>query len=87
NAWNREADLSPQEVSNYLGVQVQGVMPFDAAAVNRSINEGRPLTETDPHHPLSLSLHLRAEGLAANEVNGEAEPSGWSWLKRWRGKT
>ena len=87
NAWNKETDLSPQEVSNYLGAEVQGVMPFDAEAVNRSINEGRPLTETDPRHPLSQSLHLRAEGLAGNEVKEEAEASGWGWLKRLRGKT
>ena len=87
NAWNKEADLSPQEVANYLGVEVPGVMPFDAAAVNRSINDGRPLTETDPHHPLSQSLRLRADGLAANEVEEEAEASGWGWLKRLRGKT
>jgi pilus assembly protein CpaE len=87
NAWNKEADLSPQEVSNYLGVQVQGVMPFDAAAVNRSINEGRPLAETDPHHPLSLSLGLRAEDLAGNEAKEEVAASGWGWLKRLRGKT
>ena len=86
NAWNKEADLSPQEVSSYLGVEVHGVMPFDAAAVNRSINEGRPLTETDPHHPLSLSLGLRAEDLAQDKVKEEAAASGWGWLKRLRGK-
>ena len=87
NAWNKETDLSPQEVSNYLGAEVQGVMPFDAAAVNRSINDGRPLTETDPRHPLSLSLGLRAEALAQDEVKEEVAASGWGWLKRLRGKT
>jgi pilus assembly protein CpaE len=87
NAWDKEADLSPQEVANYLGVEAQGVMPFDAAAVNRSINDGRPLTETDPRHPLSQSLRLRAEDLAEDEVKEAAEAYGWGWLKRLRGRT
>ena len=61
-------------------------MPYDAEAVNRSINDGRPLAETDPRHPLCQVLRSKAAGLAGKEATEEGNGSGWRWLKRLGGK-
>jgi Flp pilus assembly CpaE family ATPase len=86
NAWDQNSTLTLSEVSDYLGTEVHGTLPVDVDAVNRSINEGRPLTETDPHHPLCQALQTRADKLAGKEILDEAMASGWGWLKRLTGK-
>lgn len=86
NAWDQNSTLTLSEVSDYLGAEVHGTLPVDVDAVNRSINDGRPLTETDPRHPLCQALQARADKLAGKEILDEAMASGWGWLKRLAGK-
>lgn len=86
NAWDQNSTLTLAEVSDYLGTEVHGTLPVDVDAVNRSINDGRPLTETEPHHPLCQALQARADKLAGKESLDEAMASGWGWLKRLTGK-
>ncbi len=81
NAWDQNTGLTLQEVSDYLGAEVRGTLPFAPEAVNRSINDGRPLTETDLRQPLCRALQARADSLAGQETADEAA-SGWGWLKR-----
>ncbi len=86
NAWDKNAPLAVSEVSDYLGAEVHGTLPGDADAVNRSINDGRPLTETNPRHPLCQALQRQADRLMGKEGHAEALTPGWGWLKRLGGK-
>ncbi len=86
NAWDKNTTLTVPEVSDYLGTEVHGTLPGAADAVNRSINDGRPLAETDPRHPLCQALKTRADRLMGKESPAEAMTLGWGWLKRLAGK-
>jgi pilus assembly protein CpaE len=86
NAWDKNTPLALSEVSDYLGAEVYATLPGDADAVNRSINDGRPLTETDPRHPLCQALQTRADRLMGKENPAGAMTPGWGWLKRLTGK-
>lgn len=86
NLWNKEADLTTPEIANYLGVEVRGTIPFDLEAVNRSINDGRPLAETTIRHPVCQALRSMAAGIVGKEVTEGVPASGWGWLKRLGGK-
>ncbi|MCL4500915.1 MAG: AAA family ATPase [Deltaproteobacteria bacterium] len=87
NAWNKNADLTLAEAANYLGMEVRGAIPFDAEAVVRSINDGHPLAETAPRHPVCQALRSLGVGIAGLEAAAEAPSSGWSWLKRLGGRS
>jgi pilus assembly protein CpaE len=71
NSYNKNADISLPEAEKFLGREFFSVLRFDSEAVVRSINEGRPLVETQPRHRLSgdfagLVQKLQHEG----EENG-----------------
>ncbi|MCX5891864.1 MAG: hypothetical protein NTW80_02645, partial [Deltaproteobacteria bacterium] len=68
------------------GVEVSGTIPFDLEAVNRSINNGHPLAETDPRHPVCQAIRSLAAGLIGQEIAEETAATGWGWLKRLGGK-
>jgi pilus assembly protein CpaE len=87
SAWDKSADLSLAEIANYLGVEVSGTIPFDLEAVNRSINNGRPLAETTPRHPICQAIRTLTAGMVGQEAGEVAPASGWGWLKRLGGKT
>jgi pilus assembly protein CpaE len=81
NAWDQAADLTLAEAANYLGMEVRGTIPFDPAAVNRSINHGHPLAETTPRHPVCQAIRSLGTGIVDLEAVEETS-SGWGWLKR-----
>ncbi len=81
NAWDKAADLTLAETANYLGVEVSGTIPFDPEAVSRSINQGHPLAETAPRHPVCQAIRALGAGIVGLEVAEEVSP-GWGWLKR-----
>jgi pilus assembly protein CpaE len=85
NCWQKQGDLSLGEIAGFLGREVAGTVAFEPAAVGRSINEGRPLAETAPGHPVCQDLKKIAASLRGREVRASAGP-GWSWLKRFRRK-
>ncbi len=87
NAWDRNTDLTLPEVAKYLGVEVNYTMPFDIQEVNRSINDGRPLAETNPRCPLSRALQAKADKLLGQEALKVTDSSGWGWLKRLGGRS
>jgi pilus assembly protein CpaE len=82
NSWDQAADLTLAEAADYLGMAVRGTIPFDPEAVNRSINDGRPLAETAPRHPVCQSLRSLGAGIVGLEIAEEVSSSGWGWLKR-----
>ncbi len=82
NAWDQTADLTLAEVANYLGMGVRGTIPSDPEAVNRSINQGQPLAETAPRHPVCQAIRSLGAGIVGLEIAEEDSASGWGWLKR-----
>ena len=82
NAWDQAADLTLAEAADYLGMAVRGTIPFDPEAVNRSINDGRPLAETAPRHPVCQAIRSLGAGIIGLEIAEEVSSSGWGWLKR-----
>ncbi len=86
NAWQQDEDLTLEEVARFLGQEVSGAIRYDHLQVSRSINEGRPLAETSPRHPVCQdvqTLVIRLKGEAPPE-NGNG--LGWGWLRRLGGK-
>ena len=63
NSYDKEADIKLAEAKKFLGMDFLAVLRFDHIAVVRSINEGRPLVETQPRHKLSLEFSNLAEEL------------------------
>ncbi len=82
NSWDQAADLTLAEVANYLGMEVRGTIPFDPEAVNRSINQGQPLAETAPRHPVCQAIRSLGAGIVGLEIAEEVSSPGWGWLKR-----
>ena len=61
---------------------MRGTIPFDPEAVNRSINQGQPLAETAPRHPVCQAIRSLGAGIVGLEIAEEVSSSGWGWLKR-----
>jgi pilus assembly protein CpaE len=86
NGWDKRMALTLPEVSDYLGMEVHDTIPLDVEAVNRSINDGQPLAESDPRHPLCQALRLQVNRLAGDRVTEEGNTRRWGWLRRLGGK-
>jgi len=87
NAWQKDEDLSLEEVATFLGRQVSGTVRYDHRQVARSINEGRPLAETAPRHAVCQDLKTMVAALKGEEPAANNHGLGWSWLKRWGGRS
>lgn len=81
NHWQKQGDLGLAEVENFLGRAVTGTIEADPKLVERSINEGRPMTETEPRHALCRDLERMAARIMGAEI-AKTNGSRWSWLKR-----
>jgi pilus assembly protein CpaE len=85
NFWQKHGDLTLAEVEDFLGREISGTVRFEPKEVGRSINEGHPLTEILPGHPVSQDLKVIATRIQGEEFLEDHEVSGWSWLKHlWR---
>lgn len=80
NAWEKDGELTLDEVSKFLGKDISGTVQFDHGAVEHSINEGRPLMETAPRHAVSQDIRVLAARLLGLEQPEKAD-AGWGWLK------
>jgi pilus assembly protein CpaE len=87
NGWRKDEDLTLEEVGIFLGKEVSGVIRYDHRQVSHSINEGRPLAETSPRHPVSQDLSALIGRLQGEEQPPEnANGSRWGWLRRLGGR-
>jgi pilus assembly protein CpaE len=81
NSWDKNGDLSLDDVAKFLGREVQGTVPFHANEVKDSINEGIPLVKSSPN----LGLCQELGGLAGHFVEGPGlnrdRLSRWKWLR------
>jgi pilus assembly protein CpaE len=85
NFWDRQNQLTLADVEGFLGQKVMGVITCDYQAANFSINEGKPLVESAPRHPISGDLKRIAGNFSSNHSSDETNGSGWKWLQRvWR---
>jgi pilus assembly protein CpaE len=80
NYWQKQGDMSLPEVESFLGRELAGTVSFDSLQVGRSINEGRPLTETAPKHPVCRDLKKMVSRITGAEQK-ETARSFWSRLK------
>jgi pilus assembly protein CpaE len=87
NAWQKDEDLSLEEVAKFLGRETTGTIRYQPGDVARSINEGRPLVETAPRHPVCQDLRaMVAKLLGEEKVPQNSNGLGWGLLKRLRRK-
>ncbi len=81
NSWQKRGDMGESEVVGFLGRDIAGKITFDPMQVARSINEGRPLGEMAPRHPVCQDLRaIVARLLGEDRTRGNG--SGFGWLKR-----
>jgi pilus assembly protein CpaE len=87
NFWDRQNQLTLADVEGFLGKKVMGTITCDYHPANFSINEGKPLVESAPRHPISGDLKRIAGNISRDHPPEGASGSGWKWLPRvWRKK-
>lgn len=81
NSWQKRGDLGESEVVGFLGREISSKITFDPTQVVRSINEGRPLWEIAPRHPLCQELRAIATKLCGDDA-ARGNGHGLGWIKR-----
>jgi len=85
NSWEKQGDLGLEEVENFLGTKINGTLQFARKEVEQSINEGKPLLEITPRHPLSADLRKMAASIGeAKNVEATQEARGGLLARWWR---
>ena len=85
NFWDRQNELTLAEVEGFLGQAIAGTISCDYKQVGFSINEGKPLVEGTPRHPISGDLKQLAGKFRKQELAAATNGSRWKWLRRiWR---
>jgi pilus assembly protein CpaE len=80
NSWQKRGDLGETEVVGFLGREINSKITFDPMQVGRSINEGRPLGEMAPRHPVCQDLRTIATRLLGDDSSRNGK--GLGWIKR-----
>jgi pilus assembly protein CpaE len=80
NCWQKQGDLSLKEIAKFLGREVSGTVEFAPDAVGRSINEGKPLVQTAPNHPVCRDLRRLVSSIVGTDLKA-AQGSGRGWLR------
>jgi pilus assembly protein CpaE len=81
NSWEKRGDLSLEDVTKFLGREVKGIVPFDAAEVGVSINEGVPLVRSSPNLFLCQELGALANTFSEEPGLSRARQSRWNWFR------
>jgi pilus assembly protein CpaE len=82
NYWDRQHELTLSDVESFLGKPVSGTIACDYKQASFSVNEGKPIVETSPRHPICGDLKLIAEKIHRDDRPEESNGSGWKWLQR-----
>jgi pilus assembly protein CpaE len=82
NCYSKEAGIDPEEANKFLGKKFIGMLRFDHEAVVRSINEGKPLVDSQPRHRLSNDIAELVQTLFLTENDNGHRPGRWSGLRR-----
>jgi pilus assembly protein CpaE len=81
NSWQKRGDLGETEVVGFLGREIGSKITFDPMQVGRSINEGRPLGEMAPRHPVCQDLRTIVTKLLGDD-SSQGNGYGLGWIKR-----
>ena len=73
NEFDRDAALSKEKIAQLLNQEINIEIPFDAMAVDESINAGMPLVKMMTNHPVSLTLNDIASELLGQKPLVRAE--------------
>jgi pilus assembly protein CpaE len=85
NFWERQNELTLADVEGFLGQSIAGTISCDYQQVGSSINEGKPLVEGTPRHPICGDLKLLAGSFRKQDLPEATNGSRWKWLRRiWR---
>jgi pilus assembly protein CpaE len=82
NCWDRQHELTLSDAENFLGKTIAGTITCDYKQASFSVNEGKPLVEASPRHPISADLKLLAGKISQADTPEETNGSGWKWLQR-----
>ncbi len=63
NAWQKQGDLTLDDISEFLGRDLAGAIQYDFKEVSRSINEGIPLAKSAPRLGVCRDLRGLADSL------------------------
>lgn len=72
NRSNSKAKLDNKEIESALKMEISAAVPSDAAVPN-SVNEGRPIVETDPKGKVAKGFESVAELIAGNIPEGTSK--------------
>jgi pilus assembly protein CpaE len=87
NFWDRQNVLTQADVEGFLGKTIAGTITCDYQQASLSINEGKPLVEGVPRHPISGDLKVIAKIFSKDDKPEETNGSRWTWLQSlWRRK-
>jgi pilus assembly protein CpaE len=81
NCWDRQHELLLSDVESFLEKSIAGTVTCDYQQVSFSVNEGKPLVETSPRHPISGDLKLMVGKISKQEKAEATNGSGWKWLQ------
>ena len=56
NCWDRQNELTVADVEDFLGKEIAGTITCDYKQVSFSINEGKPLVQSSPRHPICAEI-------------------------------
>ncbi|WP_449245134.1 AAA family ATPase [Desulfobacca acetoxidans] len=82
NCFINGIDIAPSEATKFLGQDFLAVLRSDPKVVIQSINEGRPLVETQPSDRLSLKISRLARMLNGEEKADSRKAGIWQGIKR-----
>ena len=68
NRWEKNSEISTNDVRQSLGVEVEFEVPNSFAAVGHSINHGVPILKGSPKDPVARALVAIADRLAPQTV-------------------
>jgi pilus assembly protein CpaE len=81
NFWERNSELSLDDVGRFLGREVKGTVPFSPAEVGLSINEGVPLVKTSPNLNICQDLRDLAGHFSRESPESTSRQSRWNLLR------
>jgi pilus assembly protein CpaE len=81
NFWEKNSDLTLDDVARFLGREIKGTVPFSPAEVSISINEGVPLTKTSPNLNICQDLRDLAGHFTKEAQKSASRQSRWNLLR------
>ena len=83
NAWQKQGELSLDDIAAFLGREISGVVQFDLKEATRSINEGVPVAKLASNLGVCRDLKVFVNKLAGSS-NPKEMPPRWGFLNLFR---